>query len=187
MKTYSEVLIISEDLLKLYSPLSENISINKLLPFAQIAQNLYIQPLLGVKLMETLQQAIAEEELTPELKALIIKIAPPLAFYTQYLGLRSLAYSTTQKGLTKEKSENSEPITEKELGEYELDLKNKAELTLKLLEQFLCECGGEDYDWAPKFPCDCEKYKNEDEGYKVDTAKLIYFPKKKKGCKKCGD
>lgn len=181
-----ETLFITEELLKLYGTTSKNVSVDKLLPYAYIAQSYYIEPLLGKRLTEVLKTAIEQEELTDELKALIIKIAPPLASYIEYLSLRSLAYTITEKGITKEKSENSESLNEKELAEFMLDIKNKAEMGIELLQKYLCDCR-EMYEWNPVYECDCEKFNKTDDGKKNDTAKLIYFPKKKKGCKKCGD
>lgn len=41
-KKLIETMLISEELLKLYSPISKNVSVDKVLPFVYLAQNYYI-------------------------------------------------------------------------------------------------------------------------------------------------
>lgn len=128
MKKLGETLLISEELLKLYSPISKNVGVDRIFPFIHLAQPYYIVPILGKALTEELQYQIEEDALTEENKALILKIAMPLAMWTSYLAVRGLGYSFTQKGITKEKSENSESLNEKEMAEYMLSLKNQSEM-----------------------------------------------------------
>lgn len=176
MKKLGETLLISEELLKLYSPISKNVGIDRVYPFIHLAQPYYIQPILGKPLTEELQIQIENGTLTEENKALILKIAMPLAMWTSYLATRSLGYSMTQKGITKEKSENSEAINEKEMAEYILSLKNQAEMAQELLIAYLCNCRDLYPLWKPQVECNCNKYE-QGEGDNHRTFKnLIYFP-----------
>ncbi len=185
-KKLGETIIISEELLKLYSPISKNVGVDRIFPFIHLAQPYYILPVLGKPLMEELQHQIEEDSLTEENKALILKVAMPLAMWTSYLATRSLGYSMTQKGITKEKSENSESINEKEMGEYILSLKNQAEMSQEILIAYLCGCRDLYPLWKPSVECNCSKYEpNEGDNHRI-YKDLIYFPTKKNNDCGCG-
>ena len=184
-KKLSETLLISEELLKLWSPISKNVGVDRIFPFVTLAQEYYIIPVIGQPLKEELQQQIADDSLSEENKALILKIAPSLAFWTSYLSIRGLAYSFTQKGISLEKSENSQPISEKELAEYELNLKNQGEMYTELLIKYLCHCSSLYPLWRPEKPCLCDKYEEGEGTNEREFHNLIYFPNKvRKSC--CG-
>ena len=181
-KKLGETLLISEELLKLYSPISKNVGVDRIYPFVHLAQPYYIAPILGKPLTEELQQQIEDDDLTDENKALIIKIAMPLAMWTSYLAVRGLGYSFTQKGITKEKSENSESLNEKEMGEYILSLKNQAEMAQELLIAYLCNCKELYPLWRPQVECNCNKYLPTEGDNKRLFKNLIYFPYTKSDC-----
>lgn len=185
-KKLGETLLISEELLKLYSPISKNVGIDRIFPFIHLAQPYYIQPILGKPLMEELQEQIEEDNLTPENKALVLKIAMPLAMWTAYLAVRGLGYSFTQKGVTKEDSENSKALDEKEMGQYILSLKNQAEMAQELLISYLCNCRDLYPKWRPLVECHCNKYEpTEGDNHRI-FKDLIYFPNKPKNDCGCG-
>lgn len=182
---YTETLLISEDMLKIYSTISANLDVTKVMPFVPLAQAYFIEPVLGRPLLEQLQQEIDEGSITPIDKALLIKIGPPLALFTEYLAVRSLAYSVTEKGITKEASENSVGIDRKELSDLIADVKDRAEMSLDLLVKYLCNCSSLYELWRPEDICICSKYEPTDG--KADTSEIqesIYFPDKTG--KKCG-
>ena len=185
-KKLGETLIISEELLKLYSPLSRNVDVDKIYPYLHLAQPFFIEPILGTALLQELQHQIEEGEITEENKALILKTAPVLAYYGTYLAMRSLTYSITEKGMTKEKSENSESISEKELGEYVLSIKNQAEMYADVLIKYLCRCALSYPLWRPESDCHCEKWVETDGKAEKETKFTVFFPNKmNKGCEGC--
>lgn len=163
-----EVYLIDEKNLKLYSPISRNVSIEKLIPFVSLAQTIYIQPVLGNLLYTKLQEAVKAGEISPSYQALLIKIWPALAMATSYVALRPLTYTLSEKGVTKLKSQNSEAISSEELGYYAQDLKNQMNILLKQLEEYLETCDVEGY--TPK-GCACDK------AAVVDYQPMIYIPK----------
>lgn len=184
-KKYTETLLISEDLLKLWSPISKNVGVDRIFPFVTLSQEYYLVPVLGQPLKEELQHQVEDNDLSEENKALIIKIAPALAFWTSYLAIRGLAYSFTQKGISLEKSENSEPISEKQLAEYELNLKNQAEMYTELLIKYLCHCKDLYPLWRPEKPCLCDKYEDGEGSNERTFHDLVFYPNKiTKSC--CG-
>lgn len=176
-KKLGETLLISEELLKLYSPLSKNVSVDKIFPHLHLAQPYYIAPVLGDALLEELQLQIENDSLTDVNKALILKIAMPLSLWATYLALRSLTYSVTEKSITKESSDNSESIDYKELGTFSEDIKNKAEMATELLIKFLCKCQ-ENYPlWRPEVQCNCQKYLPTSGSTEIEREFTIFFPR----------
>lgn len=185
-KKLGETLLISEELLKLYSPLSKNISVDKVYPYLHLAQPYFVEPIIGMALMNELQQQIDEDEITDVNKALLIKIAPVLANYATYLAMRSLTYSITEKGITRENSENSSTIDRNELGDYILNIKNLAEMHQEILIKYLCNCKDLYPLWRPENECNCSKYLPTDGESKVEKKYTVYFPKKSSACE-CTD
>lgn len=181
------VFLIDEDLLKMYSNITRNVGVDKVIPFLNLSQPFYIERILGTALMYELQLQISENTLTELNKALILKIAPALALWTDYLAARSLTYTVTQKGITLEESENSRSINEKELAEFIHSIREQAEMATELLVQYLCTCSDNYPLWKPDNDCDCSKYLEENTGSAETEEKfLIYFPSGRPSrCPKC--
>ena len=186
-KKLGETIIISEELLKLYSPLSKNIDVDKVYPYLHLAQPYYLEPILGDALITELKTQVDSGEITEENKALILKCAPVIGYWATYLAMRSLTYSITEKSITLEKSENSQPISEKELGEFILSLKQTCEMHKEVLIKYLCRCSLTYKLWRPLEDCNCQKYIPKDGSADVDKSFTVYFPNKanKDGCDKC--
>lgn len=184
-KKLIETMLISEELLKLYSPISKNVSVDKVLSFVYLAQNYYISPVLGDALMEELQDQIDNDTLTDVNKALIIKIAPALANYSTFLALRSLAYSVTEKSIVKEHSENSEALSKDELAPFLEDVKRQAEMSIELLTKYLCRCSDLYPLWRPLDTNCCDKWKELTGTANPIDKPLVYFPRKVNKCGGC--
>lgn len=183
-KKLSEVLLIDEQNLKLWSPISKNLSVDRVFPYVSLAQEFFLSDVLGLPLKEELQQQVADNNLTPENKALMIKIFPVIGFWTSYLALRSIAYTSTQKGLEKANSENSTALDHTEIAEYLLQLKNNAEQFTEILIKYLCHCKDLYPLWRPQKPCLCDKYNDGEGSNEREFHDLIFYPNKHK--KKCG-
>ena len=185
-KKLGETIIISEELLKLYSPLSKNIDVDKVYPYLHLAQPYYLEPILGDALITELKEQVESGEITEENKALILKCAPVIGYWATYLAMRSLTYSITEKSITLEKSENSQSISEKELGEFILSIKQQAEMYTELLVKYLCRCALSYPLWRPDEDCHCEKWVETEGKAEQDLKFSVYFPNKKKdGCDGC--
>ena len=168
-----ENIIIDAELLKLYSPVPLNLEEVKLYPFLISAQN-NIRELIGNALVDELLFEIENDTLTQYNQALLIKIAPVLSAYTCYYALPSLAFQINQKGITKEKSDNSENVELKELNYLRLDIENQAERAAQELLRFLCDCS-ENYPLFDISLCPCKSSAINKLTYE------IYFPNQKKG------
>lgn len=181
-----ETLIISEELLKLYTPLSKNVDVDKVYPYLHLAQPYYLEPILGDALLSELKSQVEEGEISEENKALIIKCAPVIGYWATYLAMRSLTYTVTEKGITKETSENSESIDRTELGDYIQSVKNQAEMYTELLIKYLCRCALTYPLWRPDDDCHCEKWVEKDGKSSQELSFTVFFPgRRKKGCDGC--
>lgn len=180
----SDTYLINEEMLKDYSVMSRNVGIDKIIPFINLAQPMEIETILGDALAEELKLQISNGNITETNKALLVKIAPALALWTDFYALRSLAWTVTQKGVTKEKSENSEALNKEELAYFQESIRENAETATELLIKYLCKCQEEYPLWKPQDDCICSKYNNENTGSnKKPVTSLIYFPNKpQKGC-----
>lgn len=178
-----EVLLINEENFKLYSQVSRNVGVDKCYPFLQLAQSFHIEPILGTALLEELQEQISLNQITNLNKALLIKIAPALAAFTDFIAARGLAYTITQKGIVREHSENSESLDEKELGYYIGGLREIADKQTDILIKYLCRCQESYPLWRPEDDCICSKYAETTGSAKKEQMNVIYFPNKPpKGC-----
>lgn len=186
-KKLNTTFLIDEELLKTYSNLSRNVGLDKVIPYLNLSQPFFIAPILGDRLYIELQTQISTDTLTDLNKGLILKIAPALALWTDYLAARSLSYTITAKGITKEHSENSEALNEKELAEYIHSIRENAEMAGELLVQYLCQCQDNYPLWRPANDCDCSKYLKENTGSAETEEKfLIYCPSGRPSrCPKC--
>ena len=186
MKKLNEVYLINEELLKQFFYMSRNVGVDKIIPYINLSQPFYIVPVLGEPLVEELQEEIESNTLTELNKALILKIAPALALWTDYMASRSLAYTITQKGFTKEKSDNSESLDKEELAYFRLQIKNDAEMATDLLIKYLCKCKDNYPKWQPQNECQCAKYEKTYGEATKPFKPVIYFPSQRnKGCGKC--
>jgi hypothetical protein len=189
MNNFFDTLLINEELLKAYSPISEDTEISDIVPFVSVAQSLHILPILGNDLFQSLQVSIKENNLTKEQSALILEIAKPLSFWTVYECLPFHFMKIVDKGITEAHSENSVTPSYKDISALRQNVQNTAEgLDLGLIK-FLC-CNKDTYtSWSPSDSSCCEELlEKNDEGSASKTFDSgIYFKDKVSNCKNnCG-
>lgn len=141
-----ELQLINEALFKENSPLQSNTNITEFVPYILLVQKMYIKPVLGASLYETLQKAIkgATEDpavpIAPELQALIIEIAPALSFYAVYQGLPFHWAKIQNKGITVLSSDNSKELNVNDLAQVRRWIRDDAQTHLTNLKAFLGGC-----------------------------------------------
>lgn len=180
MSEYTIVQLITEDLFKQYSPVTDNTDVTEFIPYIIMAQELYLEDILGEPLMSELKNQIQTNTLTPENSALIIKIAPVLSHYAVYQGLPFHWASIVNKGITIRNSENSKSANIKDISQLRRWIKDDAEIFAKQLVTFLCRCRSNYPLWRPKHDC-CDKVVNEGSAT-VNFDSGFYFPKRDPGC-----
>lgn len=172
--------LINEELFKQYSPVTANTDITEFVPYIGIAQELHIESVLGEPLMTELKEQIADNNLSPENSALILKIAPALSFYAVYQALPFHWATIVNKGITIRESENSKGVDINDIAQLRRWIKDDAQILSAQLTSFLCRCRATYPLWRPDGNC-CDGVINEGSAGK-DFDSGFHFPKKKKGC-----
>lgn len=131
--------LITEDYFKAYSPIPENYNIKEIKPYFHVAEKLWIEPIIGMPLYEELLDEVEKDEVTPENATLLLNIYPLLAFAITYESLPFVGYHLSQVGITKGKSEISEPVSINDVNYISTQLRNQCETMKMLLKKFLDE------------------------------------------------
>ena len=131
--------LITEEYFKTYSPISDNYNIKDIKPYFHVAEKLWIEPIIGTPLYEELLGEVEKNEVTPENATLLLNIYPLLAFAIVYESLPFVGYHLSQVGITKGKSENSEPVSINDVNYISTQLRNQCETMKMLLKKFLDE------------------------------------------------
>lgn len=136
--TYS--LFISEQKLKEFTPIDDNVEVDELRPFIIQAQDLKIQSLLGTDLYFHLMNAVNLDSLTNEETNLIkYYIQPLLANYTIYLAIPSMTYKIMNKAIMQLNSEESSPIGLDVVKYLRDSYKNNSDFYQNRLADYLCD------------------------------------------------
>ena len=146
---YTSLAIINDKLFKQHSPVTGNADITEFVPYLAIAQELYITPLLGERLMTELKEQIEQNNLTAANSRLVVKIAPALSFLAVYQGLPFHWASIVNKGITIRESENSKGIDINDVAQLRQWIRNDADVFVSLLLDYLCAHRGEYPYWKP--------------------------------------
>lgn len=137
-------LFISEKYIKENSVIDENTDYKKILPTVWQCQMQYIQNLLGTKLYEYLIVEIDDliDNATPleaDDKILIDDyISDAHLYWCEYELQIPLLYESRNKNVSKNRSDNGEPVSIKESYRIENRFKAKAEFFSKRLSDYLC-------------------------------------------------
>ena len=131
--------LITEEYFKTYSPISDNYNIKDIKPYFHVAEKLWIEPIIGTPLYEELLDEVEKDEVTPENATLLLNIYPLLAFAIVYESLPFVGYHLSQVGITKGKSEISEPVSINDVNYISTQLRNQCETMKMLLKKFLDE------------------------------------------------
>lgn len=192
-----EILIISEDLFKENSPVGTNVNLEDWAPYILIVQKMYLRKILGAPLLIELQAQIKAateagptdpNPITPDNRALLIEIAPALAFYTIYQGLPFQWAKIQNKGITALESENSKALEYQDIAKLQRKTLEDAERLAHDLIAYLCGCASKYPTWAPAPGYGCQ-----DRGltccdgsasrYGKPYDSGVYFPNRRGSCK----
>lgn len=122
-----------------YSPVPTNFNWDDIRPFVSIAEEVWVVDIVGRKLYNELLEQVQNNNLTGENSTLLLKIYPYLSMAIVYESMPFLAYSITEKGITKGKSDNSDSITNSELSNMQNHIRTQLEVLKKMLKNFLNE------------------------------------------------
>lgn len=110
------VLLVSEQRMKQWTSLDNNIRIDLLTPSIIQAQDIYIQDTLGTKFYKRLKSGVIADDLTAD-ESTFLKdyIGPCLIQYALYLLLPSLKYKMVEAGIVNGTSEETQATTLEEM------------------------------------------------------------------------
>ncbi|WP_101688210.1 DUF6712 family protein [Dysgonomonas massiliensis] len=168
MNNYQQTPLISEALFKQHSPVTSTTDITDFVPYIGIAQELYIEPILGSELTDELKEQIAADNLSVVNSNLIARIAPALSFYAVYQALPFHWATIVNKGITVRESENSRSVDVKDIAQLRRWIKDDADILRQQLSDFL-HAHATDYPlWTVPEAC-------ADKATKFDSG--FHFPK----------
>lgn len=179
-----EIAIISGELFKENSPIQYDTVADDFLVSIQLAQKMYIKPLIGIPLYEELQTQIKAASVTPTPtpypispanQALLIEIAPVLSHYAVYQGIPFHWAKIINKGVTIADSENSKGVTIGDIAQLRRWLLDTASTLADQFTGYLAGCS--DYPLYKPVNCgECEpNIKPLNQG--------IYIPNRRRSCK----
>lgn len=131
--------IINEEYFKKYSPIPQNYDIREIKPFFNVAELLWVKPLLGTALYDELLEQVCKNNVTPENSTLLLVIYPYLSFSICYEALPFIGYHFSEIGVTKGKSDNSDSVSINDINFISTQLRNQVEIMKMSLKKFLDE------------------------------------------------
>lgn len=136
-------LLISEQRVKQYTNLDDNVRVAEITPFIIQTQDLYLQPRLGTKFFNRLKTGVINGDLNADEKELLNNyISPMLAHYSVYLMLPGLKYKLVDKGVVSGISEETAATTLDELEYLRQATLNTAEFYDQRLREYLIDLPG---------------------------------------------
>ena len=130
--------IINEKYLKQFSPIPLNFNLAEVKNYIDIAQLIWLRPILGCDFMDELEQQVHDNQVTSaNSTALIEAIYPFLAYATVYESLPFIWSNISEVGITLGHSENSDSITLKDLTYIQQHLRNQVEVRKDFLIKWL--------------------------------------------------
>lgn len=154
MHTYQDILF-NEALLKEFSPIPLNYSVQELKNFIKLSETIWLKPILSEEWYDELLEQVSTNTLTDEnATALVEAIYPYLGFCVVLESLPSMWLHISEISITKGKSDNSDPATQKEMSYYQDHIRRQVEARKDYLIQWLCE-RSESYPLFDTSICNC--------------------------------
>lgn len=149
-------MIINETYLKKFSPIPLNYNMAEIKNYIDIAEKIWILPLVGYEWYQELEEQVKNNEVSDaNATALIEAIWPYLGFAVAYEALPSLMYHVSEVSVTKGHSDNSDAIDLKELSYYQQHLRNQVEVRKDFCKKWICE-HHESFPLADVCACNCD-------------------------------
>ncbi len=122
------------------TPIEKNVDQDKIVPFIITSQDIHIQSILGSDFYDHLKNGISANTLNNDETYLIRSyIQPCVANWVFYESYISLNYKVTNKAVSKERSEYSEPLSLDELKYSRSAIRTTAEYYSKRLQKYMID------------------------------------------------
>ena len=134
----NEVLLVSEEKLKAFTTVNENVSPQLLIPYILNSQNTYLVNLIGSSLLKELYLQVRTNTVTADNRFILDEfIGQVVLQYGLMMALPFLKYKILNKSILSPKSETSDSINLDELKYLVAEVKNTAEQYSMLLQRYL--------------------------------------------------
>ncbi len=136
-------LFITEDKLKSFTGIEDNVDPVTLYPYVLQSQDLYVQQTCGTKLYNAVKNYVVDKVINgtpiPQAYKTLLEdyISPMVVYYTYYLALPHIKYKTTNKGLLSGTSEVGETVSLEEVQFLMNQIQNSAQFYNERLRDFL--------------------------------------------------
>jgi hypothetical protein len=137
------VYFISTQYLRQNTPIEDNVDDDKIIPYIVQAQDTYLQQSIGETGYNALKSAVQNNTLTSDEQTFMRNYVQPLvAQYTFFLALPFITFKATNKSLSKESSEYSQPAELEELKYLRSNVKDVAEFYQRRMVKWLLDHPG---------------------------------------------
>ena len=131
-------LLVSEQRLKQWTGLDENVRTEEITPWIISAQDVYMQTALGTSFYNRLKEGVIANDLNANEQELLNDyIAPCLMQYALYLMMPTIKYKIVEKGIVSGTSEETQPTTLEELKYLRQSVLDLAEFYDQRLREYL--------------------------------------------------
>lgn len=120
-------------------PFNKNVDANDLTPHFNIAQDMYIQPILGQNFYESLLTSFSAQTLTADETTLVMHIKPALAYRAAEMALPFLNWSVKNKGQSTQSGDFSAPVDTSAMNFLKNQIENRAQFYEQRLINYLCD------------------------------------------------
>ena len=132
------VQFITTEYLRSVVPIEQNVDDARLVPYIIQGQDLYVQGVIGESGYNALKDGITGNTLTSDEVYLMLNfIQPMVANYAFYLAIPHIAYKPTNKSISKESSEYSQPLDLEEMKYLRNGVKDVAEFYTRRMVKYL--------------------------------------------------
>ena len=167
-------MIITKKYIEKYSPLPKNYNYDEVMNYVNIAEDIWVVPVIGRPLYDELQEQVKNNTVSEVNATLLLEIYPYLAYATALEALPFIAYHMTEVGITKSKSDNSESVELKELNYIINHLKAQTEYRKEMLIKWLKEYGS---NYPSYYPSECDCGCSCSTSKKKSSGNVIYSPR----------
>lgn len=170
--------IINEAYFKKYSPIPDNYNIDEIRPYFNIAETLWVIPVIGLPLYEELLEQVIHNKVSEENSTLLLMIYPYLSFAITYEALPLISVHLSEVGMTIGHSDNSEPASAKLIDYVSNRLRSTVE-TLKINFKKWIDAHSDSYPLYVSEDCECTVRQCDDcdwilQYYGGDTNAYLY-------------
>ena len=132
--------LINEKYLKEFSPIPLNYNSKEIQNYIKIAEQIWVEPILGYHLYDELLYQVKNNQVTEENSTLFTEALYPLLGYAVALEALPFLWShVSEVGVTMGHSENSDSLSLKDMTYVESHLRRQVEVRKDFLIKFLCE------------------------------------------------